>query len=183
MKIDIDGYWIRKFTRKDIDPIVCHANNPKVAANLRNRFPHPYTQKDAEWWVNHVMAQDTTRDFAISDHSGAIGGIGLEFLDDVNFKSAGLGYWLGESFWGQGIMTRAVRAFTPYAFKTFDLVRIFAYVFESNPASARVLEKNGFKKEGILRKSVYKNGKNLDQWLYAKVILNAMERFPDEKIL
>ena len=170
MRMDIDGYWIREFQPEDIPSIVRHADNPNVSAHLKDRFPYPYTRNDAELWIRHVLEQNPTTDFAVADQSGAIGGIGLEFLGDVNIKSAGLGYWLGEYYWGRGIMTRAVRAFTTYAFITFDLIRIFAYVFESNPASARVLEKNGFIREGILRKSVYKNGSILDQWLYARVI-------------
>jgi RimJ/RimL family protein N-acetyltransferase len=78
-----------------------------------------------------------------------------------------VGYWLGEAFWNRGIMTSALGAFTPYAFDSFDLIRIFAGVFSTNPASMRVLEKAGYTREGVLRRSVVKDGQVLDQVLYA----------------
>ncbi len=87
----------------------------------------------------------------------------------VNRHSAEIGYWLGEPFWGQGIATKAVRALTEYAFAHLDLVRIYGTVFEWNPASARVLEKAGYTHEGRLRKSITKDGKIIDQLLYAIV--------------
>ena len=80
-----------------------------------------------------------------------------------------MGYWLGEPFWGQGIVTHAVRAMTEYAFATFDLVRLYATVKEWNPASARVLEKCGFTLEARLRRSFTKDGKTGDLFLYALV--------------
>ena len=84
-------------------------------------------------------------------------------------RSAEIGYWLAEPFWGQGIATRAVRALSDWAFASFDLVRIFAAVFETNPASARVLEKAGFALEGRLRQSITKNGRTFDELLYARL--------------
>ena len=84
-------------------------------------------------------------------------------------RSAEIGYWLGEPFWGRGIATLAVRAVTAHAFDTHDLTRVFACVFEWNPASARVLEKAGYTREATLRKSVFKDGRTIDQFLYAIV--------------
>ena len=80
-----------------------------------------------------------------------------------------MGYWRGESFWGQGIATHALRAVTEYAFATFDLVRLQACVYEWNPVSARALEKCGFTFEGRLRQSVTKDGQMVDQLMYAFV--------------
>ena len=96
-----------------------------------------------------------------------IGGIGLELGSDIFQRSAEMGYWLGEPFWGRGIATEAVRAITNYAFSTFNLCRIYAGVFEWNPASMRVLEKAGYICEGRLKKSVFKDGRVIDQFLYA----------------
>lgn len=73
---------------------------------------------------------------------------------DVHRKTAEVGYWLGEPFWGQGIATTTLGALTEYAFANFDLARLEAAVYEWNPASARVLEKCGCVLEGRLRKSV-----------------------------
>jgi RimJ/RimL family protein N-acetyltransferase len=87
----------------------------------------------------------------------------------VHRRSAEIGYWLGEPFWGRGIMSEAVPAFTAYAFATFDVCRLYASVFEWNPASARILEKAGYVCEGRLRKSVVKDGRTIDQLLFACV--------------
>lgn len=170
MEIDLSGYKIRSFEKNDISSVSFHANNPRVSANLRNRFPYPYAKEDAIIWIEHALSQSPQKDFAIANPSKAIGGIGLELFNDVYFQSAAIGYWLAEEYWGRGIMTRAVIAFTQYAFETYGIIRIFANVFQSNPASCRVLEKSGYILEGRLKKSVNKNGRILDQFLYAKVI-------------
>ncbi len=99
----------------------------------------------------------------------AVGAIGLERNNDVYVRSAEIGYWVGEPFWGRGIATDAVRMMTDYGFSAFNLCRIYAGVFEWNPASSRVLEKAGYVCEGRLRKGVTKDGRTIDQWLYAIV--------------
>ena len=116
-----------------------------------------------------LQSKTPETNFAIAAPSEAIGGIGLEFMDDVHYQTAELGYWIGEDYWRRGIMTAAVTVFTEYAFKNYELIRIFAAVFESNPASVRVLEKAGYTFEGRLRRSANKNRKILDQLMYAKV--------------
>ncbi len=84
-------------------------------------------------------------------------------------RSAEIGYWLAEPYWGRGIATRALRAFADYAFATFDLVRLYGTPFEWNPASARVLEKAGFAYEGLLRQSITKDGRSVGAWMYGLV--------------
>lgn len=168
--IGIQEYTIRSFLKTDATSLPHHANNKNIANNLKNIFPHPYTIKDAEQWIAYVKKQDPETEFAIVCSDKIIGGIGLNILDDISHKSAQLGYWLGEVYWSKGIMTKAVAAFTTYAFKTFDLIRIFTHVFETNLASARVLNKAGYNFEGRMSKSAIKNGIILDQVLYAKVI-------------
>lgn len=162
-----DGYCIREFRQDDLPSIVAHANNPNVARNLEDRFPHPYTAKHAMEWLARVREQDPVTNFAIADPEQAIGSIGIQLLADIYRCTAELGYWLSETFWGHGIATRAVRAFTIWGFQSFDVTRIQARVFESNPASARVLEKAGFTCEGRLRQSAIKQGVVLDLRLYA----------------
>ena len=84
-------------------------------------------------------------------------------------RSAGIGFWLGESHWGRGITTAALRALTQHAFGSFDLCRLQAYVFERNAASARVLEKAGYVWEARLRKAATKDGRTFDLLVYAMV--------------
>jgi RimJ/RimL family protein N-acetyltransferase len=98
-----------------------------------------------------------------------VGSIGLTLQEDVHRRSGEIGYWLGEPFWGRGLMSEAVPAFTAYAIATFDVRRLYATVFEWNHASARVLEKSGYVLEGRLRKSVVKDGHTIDQLLFAYV--------------
>src|SRR5690606_12348842 len=82
---------------------------------------------------------------------------------------AEIGYWLAKPWWGRGIMTAVVGKACEYAFSRWQLVRITAHVFESNIASARVLEKNGFEFERLLRKHHLKDGRFLDSRLFALV--------------
>jgi RimJ/RimL family protein N-acetyltransferase len=148
---------------------VQHANNRNVWINLRNRFPYPYTTADAENFFNVVVGREPETSFAIEVNGKAVGGIGFSPLEDEEYRSAEIGYWLGEEFWGRGITTEVLIAVTEYAFSQFDLSRLYAHVFEWNVASARVLEKAGYEFEGRLRKSVTKDGQTIDRLLYAKV--------------
>jgi len=169
MEIPLNGARIRSWRESDETALVHYANNRNIWINLRDRFPHPYRRADARAWLAHATGSRPETNFAIEVGGEAAGGIGFHPQEDVHRRSAELGYWLGEPFWGRGIVTQAVRALTAYAFRTHDLVRIYAFVFEWNPASARVLEKAGFTREGCLRRSVVKDGQTIDQFLYAIV--------------
>ena len=117
------------------------------------------------------MEDDPKTVFAIANEVEAIGSIGLMVGKDVHRFTAELGYWLAEPFWGKGVMTEAVKRITEYAFRCFGLKRVYAEPYTSNRASARVLEKAGFKYEGLLRASAFKDGRLVDQLLYARVFL------------
>ena len=106
---------------------------------------------------------------AIDMDGACIGGIGLILNTDVYAYSAEIGYWLGEPFWNQGIATEAVRQMVEYCFYYFDIIRIYAEVFEINKASMRVLEKIGFYLEGVRRKAVYKNAILMDDYIWVKL--------------
>lgn len=160
---------IRSWRSQDVPAIVRHANNRRVWRNLKDRFPHPYTTSDAEHWIHQATGATPETHFAIAIDEEAVGGIGLDLQMDVFRRSAEIGIWLGEAYWGRGIATEAVRAMTNFAFANFDLCRIYAGVFEWNPASMRVLEKASYSLEGRLRNSVTKDGQTIDQMLYAIV--------------
>ncbi len=169
MKIRFGEYMIRDWRKDDAASIARYANNRNIAMWLRDRFPYPYTIYDAEGFLAAVARQNPRVSFAIATRYEAIGGIGLDMGADVYRFTAELGYWLGEPFWGRGIMSQAVAEFAAWAFKHIELYRMYANVFATNGASARVLEKAGFECEGRLRASVFKNGQILDQLLFAKV--------------
>lgn len=169
MQLSLGRFAIRDWQPGDEPSIVHHANNHKIWINLRDSFPHPYTLHDAQEWIRQQERSQPRTHFAIVVNGSATGGIGLRLQEDVYRRSAEIGFWLGEEHWGRGIMTEAVRAVVEYAFKNLDLCRVFAGVFEYNQTSVRVLEKAGFILEARLRKSVTKNGKTIDQLLYATI--------------
>lgn len=155
------SFLLRPWREEDAGPIAKAADNPKVAANLRNAFPSPYTPEDGAWFVNDCIAKGEARQLsrAIVIEGRAAGSIGVFLQEDVYEKSAELGYWLAEEYWGQGVMTEAVRRICREAFGRFDLLRIYAEPFADNQGSRRVLEKAGFTCEGTMRNGVYKNGR------------------------
>lgn len=169
MRVEFGEYTIRDWTLDDASAIARHADNRRIAMWLRDRFPHPYTLCDAEEFLAVVLRQDPRVAFAIATSREAVGGIGLDRGADICRFSAELGYWLAEPFWGRGIMTEAVRHFTGWTFEHLEVFRVHASVFANNTASIRVLEKAGFQREGRLRASVFKNGRILDQLLYARI--------------
>ena len=169
MEFKLTSCTVRSWEWRDREAIVRHANNRKVWLNLRDRFPHPYTNADARNWLEMVVGVRPENSFAIAVDDEVVGGIGFTVQPDVGHRSAEIGYWLGEEFWGRGIATQALIAVTDYAFANYDLCRMYAHVFEWNPASARVLEKAGYEFEGRLRKSVTKDGHTIDQLMYAVV--------------
>lgn len=166
ISIPIGAYMVRSFVLDDAPAIARHANNRNVWVNLRDLFPFPYTTAHAHAWIREVALDRPEVSFAIASAEEAIGGIGLHRQGDFMRRSAELGYWLGEEYWGRGIATDAVRAVTAWGFAQLDIDRIFAQVFGWNPASGRVLEKAGFTFEGRLRGAVYKDGRTTDLLSY-----------------
>jgi ribosomal-protein-alanine N-acetyltransferase len=170
MELILESCVVRDWVWQDRDSLVRHANNRNVWINLRDRFPHPYTKDDARRWLDCVIGLKPITNFAIAVENEAVGGIGFSIQADVAYRSAEIGYWLGEEVWCRGIATDALLAVTEHAFASYDLCRLYAHVFDWNHASARVLEKAGYTFEGRLIKSVTKDGKTIDQLMYAKTI-------------
>lgn len=160
---------LRELTNSDMDKLSEYANNEKVSINLRDAFPKPYTLSDAKKFKKMVDAQNPKTIFAIEYQGNYVGNISLLIGKDVYRKSAEIGYFIGEPFWNKGIMTKAVKLITDWGFKHLDILRIHTGIFEFNKASQRVLEKCGYIKEGIFRKSVCKNNKMYDEIRYAKI--------------
>jgi [ribosomal protein S5]-alanine N-acetyltransferase len=169
MEIQGQGFTLRGWKADDVISIQKHADNSKVYSFLLDRFPHPYTMEAAEIWVNHMLNLQPNYNFVIDIDDKAVGVIGLEMRDDVYRKSPLIGYWIGEEFWGKGIMTKAIRLVTAFAFTELDMLRIQAGVLSNNPTSMRVLEKAGYVKEGILKNAIIKNEVVLDEHIYGIV--------------
>ena len=162
-----EDYCLRSYVDDDAEALARHASNPNIAEFLRDQFPQPYTRADAEAWIRHVRGRDPETIFAIATAEELIGNVGLYPQDDVYRLSAELGYWLAEEYWGRGIVSGAVKAICEIAFSRSDMVRIFSCVFEDNVGSCRVLEKCGFRLEGVHRKAVFKAGKITGEKMYS----------------
>ena len=167
MRFDCERCVLRPWAAGDEPSLVRHANNYKIWRNVRDSIPHPYTLADAKKWIAFTQRQDPQTFFAIEVRNEAVGGIGLERKSDIERCSAEIGYWLGEDVWGKGIATAAVRALSNYGIEVLCLSRIFAVPFAHNLASIRVLEKAGYVREGVMRRSAIKKGVILDLVLYA----------------
>jgi RimJ/RimL family protein N-acetyltransferase len=160
---------VREWLKTDVDSLARHANNINVAKNLRDRFPHPYTLKDARAFLRHAVAAKDPSNLAIEADGYAVGAIGFVLGRDVERFSAEIGYWLGEPVWGRGIGTEALELVTRHAFDGMNLLRLFAVPFADNAASIRVLQKAGYVCEGRLRSSSVKYGEARDQFMFAKI--------------
>ena len=162
-------FELRKWNIEDIESVARYANNEKIACNLRDAFPYPYTLNDAKSWVESCInsSEDNKLCLAITVGNVAIGSIGVFLGSDVYSRNAELGYWLAEEYWGKGIMTAAVMQICAEAFAKYDIVRIYAEAFAPNAGSRKVLEKAGFTLEGIMKNGVYKNGQVCDYCMYA----------------
>lgn len=162
---------IRKWQIEDAENLALVINNKKIQDNLRDGLPYPYTVENAKEYINSMLSadKDETYAFAITVDDKAIGSIGVFRCNNIHFRSAEMGYYIAESYWGKGIGTIAVEQTCRYIFENTDIIRIFAEPFVYNTASCRILEKAGFQCEGILRKNAIKNGAILDMKMYALI--------------
>ncbi len=162
-----DEYFIRDFKLDDVDALVKYANNHNIFRWVKDNFPYPYSRSDAEQWIAVSRNTNEGLNYAIANQNELIGGIGVKFKEDVYRFSWELGYWLGEPFWGKGIITEAVKVFTKYLFSQYNIRSITANVFEGNKASMKVLSKAGYKLDGVIRKAVFKEKLFMDLYVYS----------------
>jgi [ribosomal protein S5]-alanine N-acetyltransferase len=168
LQIRTPSALLRPWTLEDASPLARHANNPRVAACMRDLFPAPYTIDDARRFIAMAAGPSPDLFLAIEVQGEAAGGIGIHPLGDVHRGTAEIGYWLAEQFWGRGIVTDAVRALVPVAFARTGIIRIQAGIFSRNLASMKVLEKCGFVREAVHRNAITKHGVVMDEVLYVR---------------
>lgn len=162
---------IREWEIEDKYDLAENLNNIKILNNLRDGLPYPYTEKDAEEFIKAMLSsdKDKTFAFAITLDDKVIGSIGVFRCDNIHYRTAEMGYYIGEPYWGHGYMTEAVSQICDYVFENTDIIRIFAEPFAYNTASCRVLEKSGFTCEGTLRSNAFKNGNIVDMKMFARL--------------
>ena len=160
---------IRKWKLSDAKDLAASLSNKKVQDNLRGGLPYPYTEQDGKEFISAMLSADEneTYAFAITADNIVIGSVGIFRQGNIHRKTAELGYYVAEEYWGKGIMTEAVRKICEYVFSRSDIIRIYAEPFANNKASCRVLEKAGFQYEGTLRSNAVKNGKVIDMKMYS----------------
>lgn len=160
---------IRKWEMSDARDLAEALSNTKVQDNLRDGLPYPYTEQDGKDFITDMLAADEneTFAFAVTADSKVIGSIGVFRQQNIHRRTAELGYYIAEGYWGRGLMTEAVTQVCRHVFENSDIIRIYAEPFAYNAASCRVLEKAGFKYEGTLRDNAVKNGKVIDMKMYS----------------
>ncbi|UFH53805.1 GNAT family N-acetyltransferase [Spirosoma sp. KNUC1025] len=158
---------LRPWREGDEESLVRQASNRRIWNNVRDFFPYPYTPRDASAWVRSNKSYQQPNNLAIDIDGKAVGNIGFTVKDDIYRYNAEIGYWLGEDYWGRGVMTQALPIMTTYIFKNFQVNRIFACVLEGNIGSMRVLETAGYRHEAIHQKAAVKNNQYLDEHIFA----------------
>lgn len=165
-----DGYVLRELRYTDCESLAENANNDKIWNNLMDHFPHPYTPQDAFEYISMVKAMPgMPMRLAIEIHGQAVGCIGFGSEGDVERITAEIGYWLGEKYWGHGIMPKVLEDMTAYAFRNFRYEKLYAIVFSTNPASMHVLLKAGYRQEAVLHHAAIKNGRPVDFYYFCKL--------------
>ncbi len=162
---------IRKWELSDAADLAAALSNKQIQNNLRDGLPYPYTEQDGREYISAMLSADKkeTFAFAVTIDNKVVGSVGIFRQGNIHRRTAELGYYIAEEYWGKGMMTEAVKQICEYVFSKSDIIRIYAEPFAYNTASCRVLEKAGFQYEGTLRKNAVKNGKIIDMKMYSKI--------------
>lgn len=149
---------LRPWDMEDLSDLVKYANNPKIAQNLTDMFPHPYSREDGIAFIQMTKNLKDGVIFCVTVDDEVAGSIGVFMQKDIMRRNAELGYWIAEPFWGKGICTSAVKLIVQYGFAHFDIDRIFARPFGRNIGSQKVLMNAGFAFEARFHQNIIKNG-------------------------
>lgn len=170
---------LRQLQLTDQAAIALLLSDRRIAATTEN-IPHPYPVESAERFIRNT--HDNYEDgagysFALVRRSDQefMGVLGIH--PNLRHLNAGLGYWIGVPYWGQGYMTEAVQCVIQFGFEELELNRIYAAYFVDNPASGRVMEKAGMTYEGTLRQHMLKWGEFKDL-AYRSILREEWENQP-----
>jgi ribosomal-protein-alanine N-acetyltransferase len=167
IEIRTEQFTLRPFGMEDVPSLTEHINNRKIWRNVRDVLPHPYDEDHARNFIKQCLDNKQDYIFAIDLNGGVAGAIGLHHKEDVYRLNFELGFWLGEPFWGRGIMTAVIGKIVDFAFTNTEVHRLYAEVFDHNQASMRVLTKNNFRHEAVLREAIIKDEKIEDLHVFA----------------
>ena len=156
--------FLRPLKKDDAEYYHKYANNKKM---YTCGFSYPFSIESAREYIDKSLESKKEKSFVIEVDNHFIGEIFFSFENDFKAK---IGYWIGEKYWGKGITTEAVRLITNYIFKTYkNIKRIDTIVYLKNTSSMKVLEKNKYKCEGLLRKYEKLNGRISDYYMFSKI--------------
>ena len=175
-------YELRKWRLSDAKELAAALNNKRILNNLRDGLPFPYTERDAAEYITAMRSADENDTFAyaITAEDHVIGSIGAFRQGNIHRQTAEMGYYLAEEYWGQGVMSGAIRQLCDIIFQTTDILRIYAEPFSYNAGSRRALEKAGFRYEGLMKSNAVKNGKVVDMALYS--LTRSLEPYPVRRL-
>ena len=167
----INGEKINLRTVTKADALSIYRNISDRNISRFTHIPHPYKLEDAYDFIRFTHRQRRKKaafHFGLEnkDDGQIIGGIGLENISEVHRKGE-IGYWLAKPYWGRGIMAETINLMLDFCFTKVKLHRVQAYVFPDNHSSIRVLEKTGFKREGLIHEGFVQRGNYVDVYLYA----------------
>ncbi|HHV46451.1 MAG TPA: GNAT family N-acetyltransferase [Tissierellia bacterium] len=165
--LETDRLIIRKFHISDVNDLYDYAKNPNVGPNAGWK-PHKNRGETIAIIIEFIKSDEV---WAIVEkrRNKVIGSIGLHKDRKRELRNAKMiGYVLSEDYWGKGYATEAVKRMLKYGFEELDLDLISVYHYPHNMRSRRVIEKCGFKYEGVLRKaSVLYDGTVYDDVCYS----------------
>ena len=162
---------VREYEKRDAEANLKYANNPNIGRYLFETFPSPYTLEDSTWWTSVGYKELAGLHRAIDLDGECIGSIGVTPGEMENRFAWEIAYWVGQPHWGKGYGTDAVSQISEFIFKNTDAKRLFAPVLSPNKASMRVLEKCGYKLEGVHVSAVYRESEGgfLDEHIFARI--------------
>lgn len=166
---ELPVFRLRAISRDDQADLRRHADDAEVARFTSHRFPHPFTDADAARFISQYLESKHVFARAIEVDGAFVGALSVHVGEGTESHSGELGYWLGKAYWSRGITCAAVGEFVPAVFEELGLVRVSARVADGNTASMRLLEANGFTKEGVQRSAILKHGVLADCHLYARL--------------
>lgn len=164
-----EKYILRTWDKRDAESLAEQLNNKRIWDNSRDTLPFPYALENARTVIDAISKKDGIHDFCIEVNGRAVGNIGFMPQSDIQRFNAEVGYLIGEDYWNRGIVSSALEEAIAFYFANTPIIRVFAFVFECNMASMRVLEKCEFTKVGIMRKSIFKNGEFCDAHYFERL--------------
>lgn len=160
-RMETDRLILRSPTHADASSIQAIVSVRAIAETMIS-IPHPYPDGEAERYISRQLAESKSgrsKTFVIECKSQQrLRGV-IEIRDiELEHSQAELSFWLAVEVWGQGYMSEALKPILRVGFADLGLNRLYAYHMERNPGSGKVLQKNGFLREGMLRQRVRKWG-------------------------